>query len=394
VSRVREERGAVAIIVAASLTMLIGFAALAIDLGFIYNWRRASQNAADHASLAAAWAWCHGQDPDAAGLASASDNGFDNNGTSNTVSVTDLGSGQFKATITSFFDSLFASVIGQDDLQTTADAVAGCLAGGSEPYALFAKGDNCGDKAIDWSGSGNHVIGKIHSNDGILVGGQNNVVEGQTTYYGDIQQEEDDSFTPEPLQVSEPIDEYPVDFQVGDYAPGGPMANAAQAAGQYYNAGSQKIDAGWLKSNTSYNDTSKTLATGLYFTTGEIDLGDQGMNGFATLVSSNGLIKLGGSQLALQPWDPDGLLLFSTMSPSDKCNTPVIEVSGSQSSLKGILYGPNGLVAMPGSGPPLVGSTLEGSLIGWAVRLSGQSLTINAPENTGGDEPPKVSLLV
>jgi hypothetical protein len=113
-----------------------------------------------------------------------------------------------------------------------------------------------------------------------------------------------------------------------------------------------------------------------------------------TLVSASNVIKLGGSnQDPLQAWDPDGLLLFSTATPSDPCNTSVIEVSGSGSRLIGIVYGPYGLIAMPGSGPPVFGSTVEGSLIGYAVRLSGQNVSISAPEDTGGEEPPKVSLL-
>lgn len=48
----KNEDGAVVIIVALMMTVLMGFAALAIDIGFMYNQRRALQNAADAGALA------------------------------------------------------------------------------------------------------------------------------------------------------------------------------------------------------------------------------------------------------------------------------------------------------------------------------------------------------
>jgi Flp pilus assembly protein TadG len=52
------ERGAAAFLVAISLVVLVGFAALAIDGGLGFDDRRGTQNAADSAALAAAWeAW-------------------------------------------------------------------------------------------------------------------------------------------------------------------------------------------------------------------------------------------------------------------------------------------------------------------------------------------------
>ncbi|MDH4118667.1 MAG: pilus assembly protein TadG-related protein, partial [Acidimicrobiia bacterium] len=52
--RLRSERGASAILVAGSLIMLMGVAAIAVDAGAGFNLRRESQNSADLAALAAA----------------------------------------------------------------------------------------------------------------------------------------------------------------------------------------------------------------------------------------------------------------------------------------------------------------------------------------------------
>ncbi|MBP1920804.1 TadE/TadG family type IV pilus assembly protein [Youngiibacter multivorans] len=48
----KNEDGAVVVIVALMMTVLMGFAALAIDVGFMYNQRRSLQNAADAGALA------------------------------------------------------------------------------------------------------------------------------------------------------------------------------------------------------------------------------------------------------------------------------------------------------------------------------------------------------
>ena len=53
ISKFKDQRGVTAIIVAVSLTMLIGFAALAIDVGYLYATKNELQNVADSAALAA-----------------------------------------------------------------------------------------------------------------------------------------------------------------------------------------------------------------------------------------------------------------------------------------------------------------------------------------------------
>ena len=53
-SKHTDERGAVAIIVGLVIVLLIGFAALAIDLGHLYVVRNEIQNAADAGALAGA----------------------------------------------------------------------------------------------------------------------------------------------------------------------------------------------------------------------------------------------------------------------------------------------------------------------------------------------------
>jgi hypothetical protein len=83
----KRERGQILILVALSIITLIGFTALAIDGGQIYLDRRRAQNAADQAAFAAAFEKIQGGDWYVAGLARAEDNGFNNDGVTNTVTI-------------------------------------------------------------------------------------------------------------------------------------------------------------------------------------------------------------------------------------------------------------------------------------------------------------------
>ena len=56
-ARIRNERGAVLVMVAVSMVVLLGFAALAVDVGFLLNARTATQRTADAMALAAASAF-------------------------------------------------------------------------------------------------------------------------------------------------------------------------------------------------------------------------------------------------------------------------------------------------------------------------------------------------
>lgn len=376
------EDGAVGVLIAVGLTALMAMIALGVDLSVIYNWRRADQNGADHAALAAAWASCHGADPSAAGLLAASDNGFDNDGVSNTVFVSGLGEGRFEVEISSSVDALFAGVIGIDRLEASARAVAACTAATVGSYSIFAGSTTCGPKTLDWPGSSSNMIGRIHSNDGLFLGGTGNSVEGATTYVTGSEINGGNDLNPPPGPSG--VLPLPVEFDIQAYGPGG--SKALLAGSNYYYAGSSKIDTGWLESRGLYNSSTGTLATGLYFTDGDIDIGSSNLRGNVTLVTSSGTITLSGSNQNLLPWDPDDLLLFSHRDTA--CFDYAVKVDGSDSTWRGVVYAPRGMIEMPGSD----NSRILGSLIGDTVRLNGSQLEIEAHEECC-EGPPSIALL-
>ncbi len=83
----KTEKGQALILIVLAIVGLIGLTALAVDGGMAYSERRQAQNAADSAALDAGLAKIRGGNLQAEGLARAASNGFDNNGTSNTVTV-------------------------------------------------------------------------------------------------------------------------------------------------------------------------------------------------------------------------------------------------------------------------------------------------------------------
>ncbi len=86
----RRERGQILILAALLITIFLGLVGLAIDAGFHYVERRQLQNAADQATLAAAYELSYGGNTAAAATAAlenAAANGFNNDGSTNTVVV-------------------------------------------------------------------------------------------------------------------------------------------------------------------------------------------------------------------------------------------------------------------------------------------------------------------
>jgi len=86
-----QENGQALVIIALAAVVLFGFAALAIDGSMAFSDKRHAQNAADTAALAGALVFTRGGDNvaiNSAALTRTTSNGYDNNGTSNVVTIT------------------------------------------------------------------------------------------------------------------------------------------------------------------------------------------------------------------------------------------------------------------------------------------------------------------
>ncbi len=354
------------IVVALSLTALMGFLALALDMSLAMNERRTAQNAADHAALSASYAKCTSGSPVAAANASVTRNGY----SIAELTLTSLGGNRYRAVIDSSTPTFFGRVLGFSVVDVLTRAVGDCSGGGGSGNAIFAAGDRCrsyGKEQLDISGSNQTVYGGVHSNDNADISGSSNDF-GDTnppvdpfTYVSTISNggSGNDYDPGYPAQVGhQPT---PITFDLVDYQPGG---RAALAAGSDYFYVNGDIDGDYIHSH----------GDGLYYATGKIDVGRSGLNRDVTLVAEDEL-KLAGSNQHLDPYI-DGLLAYgaNVYSGIDRCDKFVVSAGGSNQDWSGIIYGPNGLVEMNGSS----NTALTGSLIGYSVRLNGSDLTIIA----------------
>lgn len=134
------EKGQALIIVAFGMIALVGITALAVDGGRAFSEKRNAQNAADTAALAGALAYQHSENITSAAQTRATTNGYDDNGTTNdvTITVTDIAAGsgvcpgdaagkEIKVDITTTINTTFARVLGRETLGSTVTATSrGC----------------------------------------------------------------------------------------------------------------------------------------------------------------------------------------------------------------------------------------------------------------------------
>jgi Flp pilus assembly protein TadG len=195
----RDQRGAVLIIVAIILPfVLLGFAALAIDLGSFSQQQRQAQSAADAAALAGA------QDlPGSATSATADAKSYvisNMPGVPHTYPVTcatppapgvcittpvSSDTTKISVTVTENVPSFFGRIFGINNTNVSATATAQATNVAVAAPALFAIGTTCGTGGqgygISFNASGISMPGGFVSNAGINQAGHNNVY-GKSTY--------------------------------------------------------------------------------------------------------------------------------------------------------------------------------------------------------------------
>lgn len=386
-----DEHGAVAVMVALCLVPMIGFMALAIDLGDARQRKAQAQNSADFAALAAAGVLLNNGTASAARAEARTYitrndfSGADAVVNSPPVSGPRTGDANCIEVMPSESrGTTFARVFGIDSMSIGARAV-GCLnppLGG--PYAVFAGSTTCAE-AVSFSGSGRTVNGGVHSNNDMKIKSNGTVVNGYVTYLkgdapaGNI---EYNPSTHNPTRLSSTL-EYPDHFEIADYRPLGSKGLLAEGLLRYHYA-PLGIDPAWLTANLKLNALTKTMAPGIYYTPGDVHLNVAGLNSHAEGVTivAEGNIHINSNNVTITPWDLDGLLLYSSKNqPSCSAGQAVIKLNGNSHSWEGIMYAPQGPIDFSGTN---VTSSLKGRLVGQTVSLSGSSQTITRNESYPG----------
>jgi hypothetical protein len=374
---------------------LIPIAGMWLDASRLFEERRSAQATADLAATATAFATCERQsDPDAmaAGLAAAAINGYDNDGVSNTVSVSIApGTRIASASIVSHVGTTFSSLFGITRLTVSADAKAACTADGAGPIgAIWAGGDDCtkdtnGKFQLDVSGADQTITG------GVRVNGDVNLGAVGTTW----------TDRPAPVPPPDPF-EY-----VGVMWPSTVPPGNSFDAGYPRDVGPDVPTPGWpagwepsvvdpAASNEAYWAVWRSRAVadghgsligskittidtgGVYYTESADGMDISSIaNGSTnvTLVARNGPIKMSASNRSLSPatsHDSVAMLSGLTYSGDERCDKYSVAISGQNIAIEGVIWAPGGLAELSGSD-----TSVTGTVVAWSVRLNGSRITVD-----------------
>lgn len=386
------EDGATAVLVAASILMLASFVALAVDGGLGYDERRDTQGAADMASLAAAFAGpdCENEVWELAGLEAAAQNGFDNNGVTNTVTITDLGpSGPYLAEVESIQSSSFAGVMGVQSITVRSQAKADCVRqSGLGGYAVFASAAACPPDELKINASGLTIDGGVHSNGDLnlsaSVANPGQVI-GDITWVGSEIITAVSAVGGTAYQLDVTVDGFPPTpggWEIDSYRPGAaavpPLTGGTNASSaDYY---------------SFLADTTLTgpLADGIYFVDGDLTLNSMTIN-LGTFVATGQINLTGSANVLNSPYDSTGLGLYSDHPGVPDCvgGDIAIQWSSANNVWAGVQYAPNGRVVMSSAD----GSSFNGSIIAFRVDLAGSDITIIYDDTYTGIEVTSLRLL-
>jgi len=406
------EGGQTLVIIAFAAIGLFAFAALAIDGSMVFSDRRHAQNAADTAALDSALSKTRGGSWEQEGLDRATSNGYNDNGTSNSVEVYSppidgnyAGDSQYvQVKITSQVKTFFARILGFQQITNRVEAVARAVPGTISP--MFAGNAVIGlaptdCRAIMYQGNANTTV----QGGGIFVNSNcpsaaffNNSSAAQLTApclqsVGGIQAE------PTVLNIpSSCIQSGPPYVTAYNYPPDNIVfPNIVCPSGESQDG--SFLNPGTYTSGNKFPPNGVThLNGGTYCVHNDFSVqgGDTLTGHDVIIIMLEGNVTFnGGATIQLSgPAGPQteenrygGLFLYMPMS-----NSGTITINGnSESSFTGTILAPAADITVDGTG----GSGLHGQIIGYTVDLSGTSTTsivYNDDENWDAPVPPQIEL--
>jgi hypothetical protein len=306
-------RGQALVLVMIALVVLMGFVALATDIGLMWGARRKMQTAADAAAIAAAIASHQNQDVTSAADNVASLNGFTNGTNSVTITITNPYSDStcvasancVKVAITQPQPTYFLRLLGYSSMSVSASAVGGSINGVNCMYALAPSANN----ALSVSGGSSVTLGC-----GVLVDSSSTqalVANGGSTLtassIGVVGNYTGSGYTPTPATGIVPAAN-PLSYL---QSPAVGACNSLTAAGHGYTAtnGATISQGTYCNGITVQGGATLNLNSGLY------------------ILNGNGLTVGGGSTII-----GNGVTFFNTGAPTTTCSYGPITIAGTSST--------------------------------------------------------------
>lgn len=375
----RNEAGQTLILVAFCITALMGFMAMAVDVGILFRARWNAQIAADAAATAGALDYHFNQSATSAksaAQAAASANGITNGSGGAVVTVNvppangpNAGAAGFvEAIVTQPNPTTFMRILGLDSISVSARGVAGSGIGSGCVWTLGTSGediqntgsasisipgcyiydDSSSSNALDQTGSGSISAKGIN-----IVGGYKNVGSGTispTPTTGAASQSDPLSYLQPPSYSTSGCGAAQSFTGSGTYSLGPGCYDGISLTG----SGTLTLGAGNYVINGNFSDTGSgtlNLGAGQYVVTGNLSLTGSGpMSGTSVSFYTLGMTSVTGSGTvtleAPTSGSDDGILFFQSRSDSN-----AMTVTGSSNmTLQGIIYVPDAQLKMTGSG--------------------------------------------
>lgn len=388
----RAQPGQAILLIALLMVVLLGFIGLAIDGGILYKMQRDARNAADAATMAAIYRLCTNGDSAAvqsAGLAAASANGFDNDGVTNRVTITNppgsgpaAGNPQYvEVTVWADSPTYLIQLVYPGPTEVTARAVGHCRP--QQPalpgYALLAlAAQNPSKTGLTVSGGGNITITNAGAfsnstnttNGSITVSGDNTnfTADGSIDAVGTIAVNGvgatfGPTYSTGNLPMEDPLADLPEPENPGNCQNVPPIHNGDDVA----------LPPGCY-TGVQMNGGTLTLSGGIYYFTGDVTItnGDFIATDVMIFLASDGFQMTGG-ELVLTAMSPAtnpvwaGMAMYSSRSNTGE-NDSIKLTAQSSTTLIGTIYAPGVDVELSAH----TGDTVIGQIIADVVMVSGQ----------------------
>ena len=344
----RSESGTITIIATALLMTLMGMAALAVDLGFLYTRSRMMYAVADAAVAI-------GMKDLAAGASNATittdvqTNYGGQYGAAYSITCTPS-TNQVQVTVTHTYSLYFAKMLGFPSKQLTVTAIG---TRNPDPPPILALGSGCGG-GVTFNGQGAiNVHGDVESNGFIhfSTGSPGPNIMGNA------------------VAGCGPVTKNGWDTVSGTVGTGGPFSDPFSPYVPPCTVGTTTTALPWLGGLWNNSTTPPTFPAGVYCSNGDIQLIDPGA-GFnatgVTLVSVGGTVSIqvtAASTITPNAASPNGVVAYSTANtgtfPGD---VAVTGPAGQMLTIGGALYAPNGTVNLQQNGPLTIGALVGGSV--------------------------------
>ncbi|MBK8784047.1 MAG: hypothetical protein IPO22_20160 [Anaerolineales bacterium] len=383
------EKGQAIILVVFSIIGLIGMAALAIDGGNAYVDSRRAETAASAAALSAATARIEGRNWRAAALLTAKDNGYNNDGISNTVELNTppmtgdySGNPEFiEVIITSHLKTYFGPVIGVPEITSVSRVISqskpaeiGEMFGG---YALvsLAPRSRCDFQVSFWVHSeatinlegGGLFINSNNPNCAFMSFGSGSVRvrdASPISVVGGAQVQKPKLITPFPMQTGVPPIPYPPSIKLPTVGCGDQMATIDET-GTIMSAGNWDEDIFPPDGVTSLEPGTYCINGDFVVNAGQHLTGNNVlfmMDSGGVHISGNATVDLGAANTG----NFKGLLFYVPIG-----NHSIIALNGSdESTYKGTILAPGADVRINGL-DSIRGAAYHSQIIGYYVEVDG-----------------------